>query len=149
MTQDAGYPTAECIFCDIAAGRGEASIVFADETVVAFLALFSVTPGHLLVVPRAHAVGLEDLDRATGAHAWSVAHDMARALRRSELRCEGINVWVCDGEVAFQTVPHFHLHVIPRFEGDGWTAVPEEVENERSVLDLHAQQLRAALALSD
>ena len=85
-----------------------------------------VTPGHLLVVPRTHAVGLEDLDAATSAHVWSVGHDMAAALRRSGMRCEGINVLLCDGEVAFQTVFHFHLHVIPRYAGDGWTIIPEQ-----------------------
>ncbi len=70
---------------------------------------------------------------------------MARALRRSPLRCEGINLLLCDGEVAFQTVFHFHLHVIPRYAGDGWTIVPDEVERERSLLDRDAQQLRDAI----
>jgi hypothetical protein len=79
-----------CIFCAIVAGQAEASVVFEDETVVVFMDLNPVTPGHLLVVPREHAVGLEDLDDATGAHVWSVGRNMSRALRRSRLRCEGI-----------------------------------------------------------
>ncbi|MGW6929774.1 HIT family protein [Lentzea sp. NPDC054927] len=61
------------------------------ETVVVFMDLNPVTPGHLLVVPREHVVGLEDLDAATSAHVWSAGHDMARALRRSNMGCEGIN----------------------------------------------------------
>src|ERR1700742_2528071 len=93
-----------CVFCAIVAREAEASVVHEDETVVGFMDLNPVVPGHLLVVPREHAVGLEDLDGATSAHVWSVGHDMARALRRSNVRCEGINVLVCGREVAFQTV---------------------------------------------
>ncbi len=148
MTQNATSALQECIFCDISAGRAEASVVHEDETVVVFMALHPVTPGHLLVVPREHAVGLEDLDRDTGAHVWSVGHDMARALRRSSMRCEGINVFLCDGEVAFQTVFHFHLHVIPRYEGDGWNLPPdlEEEERKRSLLDSDAQVIKDTIA---
>jgi len=105
MTQNATSAGQGCIFCGIVAGQAEASVVYEDETVVAFMALHPVTPGHLLVVPREHAVGLEDVDRATSAHAWSVGHDMARALRRSSIRCEGINIFLCDGEVAFRRSP--------------------------------------------
>lgn len=139
-------PEHACLFCAIVAGRAAASVVHEDETVVVFMALHPVVIGHLLVVPRKHAVGLEDLDDVTSAHVWSVGHDMARALRRSGLRCRGINVLLCDGDVAFQTVFHFHLHVIPRHAGDGWTIVPAEVERDRSLLDSDAQVIRGAIA---
>ena len=144
MTRDATSAAQECIFCAIAHHRAEASVVHEDETVVAFMDRYPVTPGHLLVVPRHHAVGLEDLDEATGAHVWSVAHATARALRRSSFRCEGINLLLCDGEVAFQTVFHVHLHVIPRYAGDGWTIDPETLDRERSLLDGDARAIRAA-----
>jgi histidine triad (HIT) family protein len=146
MTQSATPTARVCIFCAIAAKQAEASVVFEDETVVAFMDLNPVTPGHLLVVPRSHAVGLEDLDRATSAHVWSVGHDMARALRRSSMRCEGINVLLCDGEAAFQSVPHFHLHVIPRFVGDGWVLMADSPERERSLLDGDARAIKDAIA---
>ncbi len=109
----------ECVFCAVIAGRVEASVVVEDETVVVWMDLNPVTHGHLGVVPRTHAEGLEDLDRATSAHVWSVGQDLARAMRRSDLGCRGINLVVCDGVAAFQTVFHFHLHVIPRYPGDG------------------------------
>lgn len=149
MTQNPTSATPECIFCAIVARQGEASVVFEDETVVVFMDLNPVTPGHLLVVPRNHVVGLEDIDEATSAHVWSVGHDMARALRRSRMRCEGINVFLCDGEVAFQTVFHFHLHVIPRYAGDGWNIIPESTERARSLLDSDAQAIKDALASPD
>ncbi|WP_433042106.1 HIT family protein [Dactylosporangium sp. CS-033363] len=149
MTPNARSAAPGCVFCAIVAGQAEASVVYEDGTVVAFMDLNPVTPGHLLVVPREHAVGFEDLDRVTGAHVWSVGHDLARALRRSGLRCEGINVLVCDGEAAFQTVFHFHLHVIPRYAGDGWTTVPATLRRERPHLDRDAQAIRNALAPAD
>jgi diadenosine tetraphosphate (Ap4A) HIT family hydrolase len=108
-----------------------------------------VTPGHLLVVPREHAVGLEDIDKTTGAHVWSVGHGLARALRRSSMRCEGINVFLCDGEVAFQTVFHFHLHIIPRYAGDGWSIIHASAQRERSLLDSDAEAIKDAIASTD
>jgi len=137
-----------CIFCAIVTRQAEASVVYEDDTVVAFMDLNPVTPGHLLVVPRKHAVGLEDLDGATSAHAWSVGHEMSRALRRSDLGCDGINVFLCDGEAAFQTVFHFHLHVIPRYVGDGWSLIPEPLERERVLLDNDARAIKDAIALT-
>ena len=138
-----------CIFCAITAGQAQASVVYEDETVLVFMDLRG-NPGHLLVVPRKHAVGLEDLDVSTGALVWSVGHNMARALRRSSIRCEGINVLLCDGKAAFQTVFHFHLHIIPRYQGDGWTLTAEHgAVRERSFLDRDAQAIRDALTLTD
>jgi histidine triad (HIT) family protein len=145
MTQDATSAEEGCIFCAIAAGQDEASVVYEDETVLAFMDLNPVTPGHLLVVPRKHAVGLEDIDEATSAHVWSVGHRMARALRRSSLGCEGINAFLCDGKAAFQTVFHFHLHVIPRYTGDGWDIYPAVQERERPLLDGDAQAIKNAI----
>lgn len=71
---------------------------------------------------------------------------MARALRRSSMGCEGINVLLCDGEAAFQAVFHFHLHVIPRYTGDGWTLKAESPERARSLLDSDAQAIKDAIA---
>ncbi|UQU67263.1 HIT family protein [Couchioplanes caeruleus] len=145
LTTGSAAAAQKCIFCAVAARRAEASMVYEDDTVVAFMDLNPVTPGHLLVVPRRHAVGLEDLGKATSTHVWSVGHDLARALRRSSLDCEGINVLLCDGEVAFQTVFHFHLHVIPRYAGDGWTLKAVPPQRERAFLDSDAQAIRDAI----
>ncbi len=149
MEPDVAPAAPECVFCAVVAGEAEASVVHEDETVVVFMDLNPVTPGHLLVVPRGHAVGLEDLDVAISTHVWSVGHHMARALRRSRLPCEGINVLLCDGAAAFQTVFHFHLHVIPRYAGDGWTLEARSKERKRSLLDREARAIRDALAPSD
>jgi histidine triad (HIT) family protein len=146
MTPNGASVAQECVFCAIVARRAEASVVYDDATVVVFMDLNPVTPGHVLVVPREHAVGLEDLDEAISVQVWSVGHRMARALRRSSMRCEGINILLCDGEVAFQTVFHVHLHVIPRYAGDGWTLKAEPPERMRSLLDGDAEAIKDALA---
>jgi len=65
------------------------------------------------------------------------------------MRCEGINVLLCDGEVAFQTVFHFHLHVIPRYAGDGWTIEPESRERDRALLDSDARAIKDAIASTE
>ena len=145
MTQTATAATQGCIFCAIARHEAEASTVHEDETVIAFMDRYPVTPGHLLVVPRRHAVGLEDLDEATGGHVWAVAHHLARTLRRSTFHPEGMNLFLCDGEVAFQTVPHVHLHVIPRYTGDGWPveSLPTTLDRDRPRLDSDAHEIKA------
>ena len=103
------------------AGSEPASFVYQDQLVVAFMDIQPITRGHLLVVPRKHAVLMHEVDQLSAAQTWQVAARLAEALRRSGLPCEGVNVFVADGEAAFQDVPHFHVHVIPRFTGDGFS----------------------------
>jgi diadenosine tetraphosphate (Ap4A) HIT family hydrolase len=95
--------------------------VYQDQLVVAFMDIQPITRGHLLVVPRKHAVLMHEVDNLSAAQTWQVVSRMAEALRLSGLPCEGVNVFVADGEAAFQDVPHFHVHVIPRFSGDGFS----------------------------
>ena len=109
-----------CVFCDIIQGEAPASIVHADDQVMAFMDIQPVNQGHLLVVPRAHAAHLADLDPETGEHLFRVGMNLAAAIRRSGVRCEGVNLFVADGEAAGQEVFHVHLHVIPRFGADGF-----------------------------
>ncbi len=137
--------TSDCIFCQIINGDAEATFVYQDDVVVAFLDIRAVTPGHLMVVPRAHLPALADLDDQTGAHMFNVAQRMAASLRSSGLRCEGINLFYADGEAAFQEIFHAHLHVFPRYEGDNfkidadWEDVPTRAE-----LEVIGSQIRAA-----
>ena len=125
---------ADCIFCQIVAGEAEASIVHDDGEILAFMDIRPVTPGHLLVIPKRHAPYLVDLDEATGAHMFVVAQRLAAALRASGLRCEGVNLFLADGEAANQEVLHVHLHVFPRFAGDSfrisadWSYSPPRAE---------------------
>src|SRR5256886_11448014 len=79
-----------------------------------------VNPGHVLVVPNAHAPYLADLDEETGAHLFKVAQRISNALRKTDVKCEGVNLFLADGEAAGQEVFHVHLHVFPRYKADGF-----------------------------
>jgi diadenosine tetraphosphate (Ap4A) HIT family hydrolase len=105
-----------CIFCEIVASRAPASEVLSDERFLAFLDIHPVMPGHALVIPRRHAVLLDELGDEVGdlfAFAVRVA-----AAARAGLGCRGVNVLLNDGAAANQTVAHAHVHVIPRRGGD-------------------------------
>jgi histidine triad (HIT) family protein len=133
-----------CVFCDIVAGHAPASILFQDERTITFLDHRPVTPGHMLVVPRRHAAFLADLDPEDGAQLFRVGQRGAAALRASSLRCEGVNFHLADGEVAGQEVFHVHLHVLPRFTGDGFGLrfPPDYRIRERTELDEAAAAVR-------
>ena len=143
---DTGGRVDDCVFCDIVRGRAVASMVDEDDQCLAFLTIEPVNPGHVLVVPKRHVVTLADLDEELGAHVFRSALRVNRAIRRSGLRCEGVNLFLADGAAAFQDVFHLHLHVFPRFHGDAfrldadWSTKPSRTE-----LDEVAARLRAAL----
>ncbi len=109
-----------CVFCRIIDGVEAASVVYSDDKVMAFLDIQPVNPGHVLVVPRVHAAQLSELDPETGGHMFKTAMRIAAAVRRSGVRCEGVSLHLADGEAASQEILHVHLHVIPRFKGDGF-----------------------------
>jgi diadenosine tetraphosphate (Ap4A) HIT family hydrolase len=135
----------DCVFCDIVTGVGAASKVYEDEELLAVMDIRPVTTGHLLVIPKRHSVGLADLAEDTGAGMWRVAHRLAGALRRSTLRCDGVNFFLADGEPAGQEVWHVHLHVIPRFTGDGFRISADWRTPPRADIDAAAEAVRAAV----
>jgi diadenosine tetraphosphate (Ap4A) HIT family hydrolase len=139
----------DCVFCEIVAGRALASVVHEDALSMAFLDTRPVTPGHLLVVPKRHASDLAALDAEVGAHLFRVALGTARALRAAELRCEGINLFLADDEAAGQEVFHVHLHVFPRFAGDGFRIEANGSSTpSRAELDATAASIRDAYRLA-
>lgn len=156
-----GFPTAceviltgnsPCIFCEIISGQSEASIVFRDDLVTVFMDIHPVNPGHLLVVPNEHTSGIDDVPEAVCARMFIVGRRMARALRQSGLRCEGVNLLLADGAAAGQDVFHSHLHVIPRFQGNpGGIRMYADFSTaaSRQELDAHAEAIRSSLDVED
>lgn len=137
------------MFCAIAARESPASFVYEDDAVIAFMDIQPVNPGHLLVVPRRHHELMHQYDEVTLARTWQVVMRADVALRRSGVRCEGVNLFVADGEAAFQDVPHFHVHVIPRHAGDGFgLTFPPDYEElpPRTELDAWAAAIRRIFA---
>jgi len=127
-----------------------ASVVYSDERVLALMDVLPVNPGHVLVIPKAHAARLSELEEETGSQIFRVAMRVSKGLARSSVRCEGVTLLLADGEAAFQEVPHVHLHVVPRFNGDGFGLKfgPKYGKRpERKELEAIAGSIRGALAL--
>jgi histidine triad (HIT) family protein len=127
----------DCVFCLLVAGKAEVSLVYQDERTVAFMDIEPAVSGHMIVVPRRHAESLADLSAEDGAQLFRVGQRAAAALRASELRCEGVNFHLADGEAAGQDVFHVHLHVFPRHTDDGFRGwfPPDRSVRPRSELD--------------
>ena len=142
-------PYGDCVFCKIAGHQASASLVAEDDVTVAFLDIRPVNPGHAIVIPKEHVAHLADLTPALGGRVFATAMAVADGLRRSGLKCEGVNLHLADGPVAGQEVFHVHVHVIPRFEGDGFglRLGPDYGRMaSRGHLDSVAARIRSAMA---
>ncbi len=129
-------------------GEEAVSLVHQDQLCSAFMDVQPVTPGHLLVMSNRHAADLSELTEEEGAQICRIGQRMAAALRVCGVRCEGINFFLADGVAAGQEVFHVHLHVIPRFPGDGFGMKLPPDYNERparSQLDEIAGKIRVLL----
>ena len=114
---------------------------------VAFMDVQPITHGHMLVVPREHAVLMADVNDPVAMRTFHVARKLSSIARRT-LGASGVNLFVADGETAFQDVPHFHVHVIPRYPKDGFgLTFPERYGQppQRAELETIAAAIRAGL----
>ncbi|GAG53266.1 unnamed protein product [marine sediment metagenome] len=135
----------DCVFCQIVAGESPASVFYEDDVALGFMTIGPVNPGHAMVIPKQHAAYLADMDEETGKHLWMVTQRTAAAIRDSGIRCEGINLFLADGEVAFQEIFHVHIHVFPRYKGDPFKLVADwEKKPPRQELDQVARQIKVA-----
>jgi histidine triad (HIT) family protein len=135
----------DCIFCQIIAGESPASVFYEDNVVLGLMTIGPVTTGHGLIIPKKHAAYLADMDEETGRHLWTITRRTAAAIRESGVKCEGINLFLADGEAAFQEVFHVHMHVFPRYEGDPFGLVADwDVKPARDELDRVARQIKLA-----
>jgi len=137
-----------CIFCDIIAGETPATFVCRDEHIAAFMEIQPVNSGHVLIVPVDHFTGLGDLPADIGSKMFGTAQRVSDALRKSGLKCEGVNLLFADGAAAMQEIFHAHLHVFPRFANDGFgLKFPESYVRcpSRKALEVAAAKIRAAL----
>ena len=120
-----------CIFCKIANGEIPAATLYEDENFRVILDLGPASKGHALLLPKSHAANIYELSDEMAAKAMILAKKMATAMTAA-LKCDGFNIVQNNGECAGQTVFHFHMHLIPRYKGDGvgltWT--PGELNDE-------------------
>ncbi len=120
-----------CIFCRIANGEIPSKTLYEDEKFRVILDLGPATNGHALILPKEHYADLFELPKETAGEVMQLAQRMA-GLMKDRLGCEGLNLVQNNGELAGQTVFHFHMHIIPRYPADGqkigWK--PREVSQE-------------------
>lgn len=133
-----------CVFCDIVAGRGEASLVWLDDHVLAFLSLQQHRPGHTLIIPRRHFATIYDLDESLAGPLFAVTGRIARAVKHA-FQPDGILIRQNNERAAGQIVFHVHLHVIPREEGALYAAEERPKPSARADLDAYSERIRQAL----
>jgi histidine triad (HIT) family protein len=137
-------PMSDCPFCQIVAGDLPSTRVYEDDRVIAILDIFPATRGHALVIPRAHAADLAGVDRDDLCACAMAAQLLAERATRG-LSADGVTILQSNGAAAWQTVFHYHVHVIPRYAGDPlvlpWTpngsqAPVDELESIRQAYSL-------------
>ena len=130
----------DCIFCRIISGEIPSTTIYENSKFKVIMDIAPANKGHVLILPKEHYDNIYDIDTATAGELFELAVMTARALK-SVLDCEGMNILQNNGTVAGQTVFHFHMHIIPRYEGDtvniGW--------KELSYEDGEMEQLREAI----
>ena len=135
----------ECVFCKIRDGQIPSTKVYDDERTLCIMDINPLNAGHCLVITKAHAATIYEAELADLQAAIATAKRVAIA-QRAALKPDGMNMLQANGPAAFQSVPHFHLHLIPRFTNDGkgfdWKLVP----GDRDRIAKAGEQIRAALA---
>lgn len=118
----------DCLFCKIAGKQVDARIIYESDDAVAFLDIFPHAPGHSVVIPKAHVESIIDLPEE-GVEPFFSAVKHVAALLKNKLNPDGFTIGANQGHLAGQFVNHLHMHVIPRFEGDGGGSLHSVVKN--------------------
>lgn len=140
----------DCIFCQILAGHAPAAWVIDKGPIVAFMDVFPLQPGHVLVIPREHHPLVTELSEMTRAQLMETAARIARAIRATHPPGIDINWLINDGKAAWQHVPHVHLHLIPRTGRDNLGLIKRITTRflrkpDMATFEAEAARLRSAL----
>ena len=136
--------SADCVFCKIRDGVIPSAKLYEDERTFAIMDINPLNPGHCLVILKTHAPTLFDADAADLAAAITAAKRVATAIRAA-LKPDGLNILQANGAAAYQSVPHLHLHLIPRFTNDGKGFDWKLVSGDRDQINATAEKIKAAL----
>ena len=134
-----------CIFCKIVAKQIPATTVYEDADTLAFMDLGHVNPGHVLVATKAHAQNVFELDDAQAAAVFRSTARVARAIRDA-FEPQGVTLFQANGKAALQSVFHFHMHVLPRWENDGMSLAWPAKNPPREKLEAYAGKIREKLS---
>jgi len=135
---------ADCIFCKIVARQIPATVVHEDEQTLAFMDIGQVNPGHVLVALKAHAENLYALEEGQAAAVARASARVARAIRDA-FSPAGLSVYQANGKPAGQTIFHYHVHLLPRHDGDGMELTWPVKNPPRATLEEYAARIRAKL----
>ena len=130
----------DCIFCEIANGEIPSKTIYEDENFRVILDLGPATKGHALILPKEHYANLFELPEETAAAAMKVAKKLSAQMVEN-LGADGLNLVQNNGEVAGQTVKHFHLHLIPRYKDDGQNILWKPGEVSQDELEMIRKQI--------
>ena len=133
----------DCLFCRIARGELPSETVFEDERTFAFMDINPATDGHTLVIPKAHAEDIWGLSDDDGVAMWRTVRRVADAIREA-LNPAGMNLVQANREAGWQEVFHFHMHVVPRYAGDGLTKPWEPRPGDPETISDIAERLRSS-----
>lgn len=142
---EVGLPEGDCIFCRVVTGTAESARVHEDDRVLAFLSIAPAAEGHTLVVPKRHARNLFDIAPADLEAVAAATQRVALRLREA-LGCDGISVFQSNEAAGWQTVFHYHVHVVPRHHGDPLVPPWRPIPADRDALARTAARLRGAPA---
>ena len=145
MKEETKMKDQNCIFCKIANGEIPSNTVYEDENFRVILDLSPASKGHALILPKEHAENLFTLPEETAQAAILVAKKVGAAMMEA-LSCTGLNLVQNNGASAGQTVMHFHLHLIPRYDGDGAMVQWEPHSSDPAEQEQIAAKIREALA---
>ena len=122
---------ANCIFCKIIGGEIPSNTIYEDDEFKVILDASPASKGHALILPKEHYADIYEIDEKTAGHAMQLAKKLAKHMT-DVLKCDGFNIVQNNGECAGQTVFHFHMHLIPRYNGDsvGITWTPGTLTDE-------------------
>ncbi|HZE59567.1 MAG TPA: HIT family protein [Burkholderiales bacterium] len=134
----------DCVFCRIVAKEIPAAVVYEDEHALAFMDAGQVNPGHVLVAARGHAENIYELSDAQAAALLRAAAHVARAIRDT-YQPQGLSVYQANGKAAWQSVFHYHMHLVPRHENDGMTLSWPAKNPPREKLFEYAAAIRKSL----
>lgn len=133
-----------CVFCRIVAGEIPSTRVYEDEHTLAFMDIGQVNPGHVLVAAKPHVENIYGLDDALAASVFRATARVAKAVRDA-FSPEGMSIYQANGPAAGQTVFHLHVHVVPRWQGDGMELTWPVKNPPRELLEQYAAQIRATI----
>ena len=134
----------DCIFCKIANGEIPSSTIYEDDLFRVILDLSPATKGHALILPKKHMANIFEMDEETAEKVFVLASRIAKAMKEA-LNCDGLNIVQNNGEIAGQTVFHFHMHIIPSYNDDGQQINWVPKTSEAAERDMIAEQIKNAL----